>query len=113
MPVSIELLESRRMLAATTLRIDAGGAGVTESSGKVWAADRGFTGGSKSGNSASLYDSQRVGDFAYSLPIRNGTYRVKLLFQDATSAAGARTFDVRAERKLALNDFDVAAVAPD
>ena len=38
-----ELLESRRLLAATTLRIDVGGDGFVEPSGKTFAADRGFT----------------------------------------------------------------------
>ena len=97
------------MLAATTLRIDAGGGGVTESSGKVWQADRGFTGGTTSGNS-DLYASQRSGNFSYSLPIKSGTYKVKLLFRETEHAsAGGRKFDVVAERKTVLNDFDIAA----
>jgi N-acetylneuraminic acid mutarotase len=106
----LEPLESRCLLAATHLRIDAGGSGVTEASGKVWAADRGFTGGTTAGNAANLYDSRRVGEFAYSLPIRSGTYKVKLLFQEPEfSSGGQRTFDVVAERKTILNDFDIAA----
>src|SRR5215203_5336719 len=81
--VAMESLEGRRLLAATTLRIDAGGDGFTESSGKVWAADRGFTGGTVSStggdvagtSSDGLYNSRRFGDFAYSLPIKDGDYR--------------------------------------
>src|SRR2546426_1040775 len=99
MRMFVEKLESRRLLsAATHLRIDAGGAGVTESSGKMWEADRGFTAGAAAGAAHDLYDSRRVGDFSYSLPIKNGTYKVKLLFKDPTHAtAGLRKFDVFAE----------------
>src|SRR5213593_332007 len=107
----LEPLEPRRLLStATHLRIDAGGAGVTESSGKMWEADRGFTAGTTAGDAHDLYASRRVGDFSYSLPLRNGTYKVKLLFKDPThSSAGLRKFDVFAERKIVLNDFDIAA----
>src|SRR2546430_14532233 len=108
--MSFESLERRRLLAAGSLRIDAGGEGVAEPSGKMWEADRGFTGGSKAGAADNLYDSRRVGDFAYSLPIRNGSYKVKLLFKEPShTAAAQRTFDVFAERKLVLNGFDVFA----
>lgn len=108
------------MLAATTWRIDAGGDGHVEASGKTWRADDRFTAGTASGGSGAvagtdedaLFDSRRYGNFAYSIPIRNGAYRVKFLFMDPTySQAGQRTFDVFAERKLILDDFDIAAVA--
>src|SRR5688500_12792313 len=116
----IEQLESRTLLAATTLRIDAGGAGFVESTGKTWATDRGFTGGTAATDggdvagttSDALYNSRRFGDFSYSLPIANGTYRVKLLLMDPSfSTAGRRKFDVFAEKQLKLNDFDIAAAA--
>src|SRR5438045_799376 len=93
----IEALESRRLLsAATHLRINSGGAGVTESTGKVWEADRGFTGGTAAGDAAAdPYASRRYGDFSYSLPIKSGTYHVKLLLKDPIySIAGGRKFDV-------------------
>lgn len=115
--IAMEGLESRRLLAATTLRVDVGGNGFTESSGKVWQADRGFTGGTVSTTggavagttSDGLYNSRRFGDFAYSLPIQSGDYRVRLLMMDPTHAtAGQRAFDVFSEKVLALNDFDVA-----
>lgn len=116
----IESLESRQLLAATTLRIDVGGSGFVESSGKTWAADRGFTGGTVATNggdvagtsSDALFNSRRFGDFSYSLPIQNGDYRVRLLLMDPSfSSAGQRTFDVFSEKQLVLNDFDIAGAA--
>src|SRR5215211_6065815 len=108
-----EPLESRRMLVATHLRIDSGGVGGREPSGTVFVADRSFTGGTVAGTSDDLYASRRVGNFSYSLPIKSGTYKVKLLFREPTHAsAGLRKFDVVAERtRRILNDFDIAAVA--
>jgi N-acetylneuraminic acid mutarotase len=114
----VETLEARRLFAATTLRIDVGGDGHTEASGKVWQADRGFTAGqTASGGYAvagtgedALFTSRRFGDFSYSLPIRNGTYKVKLLLCEPThTAAGQRMFNVAAEKKWLLRNFDIAA----
>ncbi len=116
----IESLESRQLLAATTLRIDVGGSGFVESSGKTWQADRGFTGGTTATaggdvagtSSDSLFNTRRFGDFSYSLPIQNGDYRVRLLLMDPSfSSAGQRTFDVFSEKQLILNDFDIAGAA--
>src|SRR5688500_15801213 len=117
---TFETMEPRRLLAATTWRIDAGSSdGHVEATGKAWRADDRFTAGIGADGSAAiagtteddLFASHRSGNFAYSLPIRNGRYRVKFLFADPTySQAGQRTFDVFAERKLILDDFDIAAV---
>ena len=116
--IRFEMLEPRRLLAASTLRIDVGGDGHVEASGKTWAADRGFTSGTTAGGTGAvdgatedaLFDSRRFGNFSYSLAIKSGTYRVKLLFSDPVNgSAGSRKFDVFAEKKLVLNDFDIAA----
>jgi N-acetylneuraminic acid mutarotase len=115
-----EPLESRRLLAATRWRIDAGGDGLTDSSGKVWRADTNVTAGVAAGGGDSvagtsddaLFSTRRSGDFAYSLPIKSGTYKVKFLFMEPThTAAGQRVFDVIAERKTILNNFDITAVS--
>src|SRR5215207_7261652 len=117
---TIETLESRRLLAATTLRIDVGGNGFVETSGKTFAADRGFTGGTiaitgtdvAGTDSDELFNTRRYGSFAYSLPIRSGSYRVRLYLMDPVhSIAGQRLFDVHAEKQLKLNDFDIASAA--
>ncbi len=110
------------MLAATTWRIDAGGAGHVEASGKAWGPDDRFTAGTAAGGGGTvdataedaLFDSHRLGNFSYSMPIRSGTYRVKFLFSDPTySTAGQRVFDVFAERRLILDNFDIASAAGD
>ena len=68
----MEVMEPRRLLAAGTIRIDVGGDGHTETSGKVWQADRGFTGGTASSapfggagtSEDALLSSRRFGDFS-------------------------------------------------
>lgn len=108
------------MLAASTIRIDAGGDGHVEASGKTWQADRGFTAGTASAapftvegtTEDSLYTSRRYGDFSYSLPIANGDYRVRLVLSDPThTAPGQRVFDVFSEKRLVLDDFDLVEAA--
>jgi hypothetical protein len=120
MPVKMESLEGRTLLAASTLRIDSGGDGFVEASGKTFAADRGFTGGTVAitgtdvagTDSDELFNTRRYGDFAYSLPIRSGSYRVRLYMMDPIhSIAGQRLMDVHAERQLELDNFDIAAAA--
>src|SRR5688572_13939251 len=117
---TLEMMEPRRLMAATIIRVDAGGDGHVETSGKTWGADRGFTAGTTAGGGGAvaatveddLFDSRRFGNFSYSLPIKNGQYRVKFLFSDPVhSAAGQRRFDVFAEKRLILDDFDIAAYA--
>src|SRR5829696_6174947 len=116
---TFETMEPRRLFAATTWRIDVGGDGHVEASGKTWRADDRFTAGTAAGGDSAitgtdedaLFDSRRFGNFSYSIPIRNGTYRVKFLFSDPTySRAGERIFDVFAERRLILDNFDIASV---
>jgi N-acetylneuraminic acid mutarotase len=111
-----EPLEPRRLLSATTLRIDVGGAGYVEASGKTWQPDRGFTAGAAvSSNSPiagttedGLFLTRRAGNFSYSLPIRNGTYKVKLLFTDPYfTAPGQRIFNVVAERQPVMTNVDL------
>ncbi|HZN66151.1 MAG TPA: kelch repeat-containing protein [Tepidisphaeraceae bacterium] len=120
-----EPLEPRLFLHAVspaplpTIRINVGGATpFTDSAGNVWEADRGFTGGTASRSSYGvanttddrLYYERRWGPFTYSLPVDNGDYTLSLLFADPVyTAAGQRKFDVSAEGRQVLNDFDIAA----
>lgn len=61
---------------------------------------------------ARLYDSYREGDFLYRVPLPNGHYRVLLKFQEPTaSAAGMRIFDVEANGKTRLKEFDIFKAA--
>src|SRR6185437_3406922 len=103
----VEPLEPRCLLSATTLRIDVGGNGYVEASGKTWQADRGFTAGTVAitgtdvagTSSDELFNTRRYGNFSYSLAIRSGNYRVRLLLMDPTDVAGQRQFDVFSEKK--------------
>ena len=114
-----EALEARQLLAAAPLRIEVGSStSYTDAAGQVWSSDRGFSGGTAStgvfdvANTADdkLYSTRRWGNFSYSLSVPNGTYRVRLHFADPLyTTAGKRKFDVFAEGKQLLNDFDVAA----
>jgi N-acetylneuraminic acid mutarotase len=116
----VEPLESRCLLAATHLRINAGGEALVDSSGKSWQADRGFSGGAAdtasfavaNTNDDDLLATQRRGTFGYSFRVNNGDYRLKLYFADATSTAkGQRRFNVSAEKREVLSNFDVVASA--
>src|SRR5438128_5369717 len=121
MSFQCESLEPRRLLAATTIRIDVGNTSTfTESSGKTWQADHGFTGGMTrtdggdviGTDSDKLFNTRRFGNFSYSLPIKNGDYKVRLLMMDTIfDSAGHRVFDVFSQKKLVLDNFDIAAVA--
>jgi N-acetylneuraminic acid mutarotase len=103
----------------TTLRIDAGGStAYMDTTGRVWSADSGFSGGSVSlgsfpvANTADdkLYYTRRWGNFVYARAVTNGSYVLKLHFMDPFYAeAGFRKFDVFAENGQILNDFDIAA----
>jgi len=61
---------------------------------------------------ARLYDSFREGDFAYWVPLPNGSYRVVLKFDEPRSiGVGDRVFDVVANGVMQLKDFDILAAA--
>ena len=103
----------------TTLRIETGGtSSYMDRSGRVWAADSGFSGGSVSLGSFpvantgddKLYYTRRWGNFSYSRAVTNGSYTLRLHFMEPFYAsAGFRRFDVFAENAQILNDFDIAA----
>lgn len=127
LPTSPELRAAAAAAAATplapapgttTLRIEtAGSSSFTDSSGRVWAADSGFSGGSVStgahpvgGTSDDkLYYTRRWGNFSYARAVSNGRYTLRLHFFDPIyTKAGYRKFDAFAEGTQILNDFDIA-----
>jgi Malectin domain len=61
-----------------------------------------------------LYQSERFGNFAYTIPVPNGDYLVTLKFAEIYwTAAGRRLFDVLIEGREVLPDLDlVAKVGP-
>jgi Malectin domain len=100
------------------LRINAGGADYRDSSGLVWLADRDFTGGtafSSPGpivytNAEPLFSTQRVGDFTYKVPVKNGLWAVTFKFSELVfNGAGQRIFDVYLNNVLVSKNYDIVA----
>jgi hypothetical protein len=104
------------LLAQTAVyRINAGGPALTNSIGS-FAVDQFFSGGSAATYSANiagtnepqLYRSERYGNFSYALPVSNGQYTVVLHFAELTwTRSGQRVFDVMAEGKKVLPNYDI------
>lgn len=56
----------------------------------------------------SLYQTERYGNFRYEADVDNGTFDVTLKFAEIyLSGAGQRLFDVKAEGKLILDNYDI------
>ncbi len=108
-------------------RVNAGGPEVVGLKGVLWLADTGSEGGDvytapdpiAGTRDDALYRSERYGDFAYRIPVDDGTYEVRLHFAevyygvpsgDATGGPGSRVFDVRVEGTLVLDDLDLVAL---
>jgi len=61
---------------------------------------------------AALYDSYRVGDFSYRVPVPDGKYKITFRFVEPTAAAaGERVFDVSVNGKRLLKQMDVFSTA--
>jgi hypothetical protein len=92
---------------------------LTDADGVVWIAEQGFTGGDTidrgddmqiaNTKSPALYRTEHYGMTAFSYPVPNGKYIVKLHFAetfDGITAAGERVFSFNVEGKD-FKDFDV------
>lgn len=104
------------------LHVNAGGSALTDSLGRAFDADSGFTGGTLNAGTYdvlgttddALFAPYRSGvDFTFSRPVANGHYVLVLDFAepDAAKTTGQRTFDVTAEGQLIADDFDVVRSA--
>jgi hypothetical protein len=91
--------------AATTRRINVGGAAVTTAAGATFAADAYSTGGTVATTTAAvsgtsdpaLYQDERWGAFSYAIPVNNGRYDVKLHVVEIgypQPCAGERVFGI-------------------
>jgi hypothetical protein len=98
-------------------------------SGRTWAADRFFSGGSVLVRSSErilrttdpdIYRRARQGDFQYDIPLKAGAYELHLHFAETgladsisaeSSGEGQRQFRVTANGKPLLDSFDVVADA--
>ncbi len=67
------------------------------------------TGAGIAGTTAdAIYQTERYGNFKYSAAVDNGTYGVTLKFAEIyLDGAGQRVFDVKAENKIVLDNYDV------
>ncbi len=110
---------------ATTLRLNAGGGEVSASTGN-FSTDNYFEGATSVSTSLVpianttddlLYQNNRRatntgGQFSYRIPVKNGTYLVKLhLAELFFTAPGKRKFNVTAEENPWLTNFDIYAAA--
>ncbi len=109
--------------AVAAIRINAGSdRPVTDAAGHVWLADRGFVDGETidrgevaiaNTTTPAPYRTERYSMSAFSQPVPNGKYTVKLHFAETfegITAAGARVFSFNVEGKE-YKDFDVFAKA--
>jgi malectin (di-glucose binding ER protein) len=96
--------------------------------GKVWDPDAYFSGGNEVQSTVQhiwrtqdpiIYRSSRQGEFAYNIPLKAGTYELRLHFAEtfygpenaAGGGEGSRTMTVSANGQPLLRDFDVLADA--
>jgi hypothetical protein len=102
-----------------TFAVNAGGPQYIASSGTVYQADTGFTGGSTHTITGSitgtadpkLYQSERYGNFSYAVAA-NGEYLVTLRFAEIYwSNVGQRVFDVEIEGAVVIDNLDLIARA--
>ena len=104
----------------TVFAVNSGGSAYTASDGTEYDADTGYSGGYTYSNSASiagttddtLYQSERYGDFTYTVPVPDGDYVVTLHFAETWHPqAGLRSFDVLMEGTERISDLDIYAEA--
>jgi hypothetical protein len=129
---AVELLPAVQSPAeAGPILVDAGAAAsTTDSAGRVFEKDRYFTGGAAS---SVVYDVTGIGDFgnpgspddavfatyhsgrefSFRRPVANGHYALLLDFAEPAegAAVGSRTFDVFAEGRQILDDYDIVKAA--
>ena len=96
--------------------------------GKLWTPDTYFSGGATAASSVQhiwrtqdpiLYRNSRQGDFAYSIPLKPGTYELRLHFAETFygpenaggGGEGSRTMTITLNGEPLLHDFDVLADA--
>jgi hypothetical protein len=105
--------------------VNAGGSAYTDSQGRVWSADAGFSGGNTASVGAStaiantvddvLYRIERYGAFTYSFTVPAGSYQVTLKFAETHftngSTSGQRVFNVAINGATVLTNFDIKAAA--
>ncbi|WP_160164147.1 malectin domain-containing carbohydrate-binding protein, partial [Nafulsella turpanensis] len=103
-----------------TIRLNAGGAVFATSLGESFSADQYFSETSSTFSKTisidgtiedGLYQSERYGEsFSYNIPLASATYQLRLHFAELYhTAAGKRVFNVSAEGKDLLTNYDIIA----
>jgi hypothetical protein len=107
----------------TPIRVNSAGSTFTDSLGRVWSADTGFTGGNTANlpnaiaNTVddALYQTERYGVFTYTFTVPAGNYQVTLKFAETWflngASSGQRVFNVAINGTTVLNNFDIKAAA--
>lgn len=106
--------------ANVVFAVNAGGSLFTASNGITYSADKNFSSGSAYKVSTSilnttddaLYQSERYGNFSYSIPVTNGTYEITFkTSENYHKAAGKRKFDILAEGQEVVSNLDIFAAS--
>lgn len=96
--------------------------------GKLWDPDTYFSGGNAVQSSVQhiwrtqdpiIYRTSRLGDFSYNIPLKPGTYELRMHFAETQygpentggGGEGSRTMTIRANGEILLHDLDVLADA--
>jgi large repetitive protein len=104
--------------AGITFAVHAGGGAYMDTTGLKYQADTRFSGGGTYTTSAAiagtaddaLYQSERYGDFSYTIPVVNGDYVVTLKFAEIYwTRVGQRVFNVFIGQEPVLRNVDIVA----
>ncbi len=124
-PLSVRPSPGISVPSGGSIRLACGrGVSYTDRSGRTWSADRYFQGGTAfdlprqyvaRAIDPRLFQNGRTGDFSYHIPLPKGVYELRLGFVEtsfgpSTPSGGgeySRTFDVKANGRTLLDDFDI------
>lgn len=117
---SLLLTSGYQAKADSSIRIHAGGAAYTDSTGNLWSGDANYQGGTaysisqpvSNTTDPALYQTERYGNTVYSFNVANGSYTVVLKFAELYwSHTGGRVFNVSINGTSVLSNFDIYAAA--
>jgi hypothetical protein len=118
--ISASFSASTTSTSSASYAVNCAGAKYTDASGLIYAADANFSGGTVGTGTATisgtsdqtLYQSERYGNFSYSIPMPNGNYNVTLKFAETYfTSTGQRVFNVAANGATVISNLDIYAKA--
>ena len=117
--VQVRVNQITQNINTQSIRINVGGDEYIDNSGLIWIEDDFYNGGNAVNSAANvngtsddtLYATNRYArDLKYSIPVSNGSYKVKLYFAESFfNRAGSRVFDINIESNKLKSDFDILA----